>query len=145
LGYQAESGPWRDFYLTGAMEAREPKPASATPRQGAIAQLFSLGGDDLLHAFSVRLNGEAAGAETIAFVLAFTDGGETWEVRVENAVLHHWKTDQPPDVSLTRETLVRLVLGQTTLAEAGLDGASSLARLLPLLDRFDFWFNIVTP
>jgi alkyl sulfatase BDS1-like metallo-beta-lactamase superfamily hydrolase len=145
MGYQAESGPWRDFYLTGALEAREPKPASATPRQGAIAQLFSLSGDDLLHALSVRLNGEAAGAETIAFVLAFTDSGETWEIRVENAVLHHWKTDRAPDVSLTRETLVRLVLDQTTLAEAGLDGASGLARLLALLDRFDFWFNIVTP
>ena len=25
------------------------------------------------------------------------------------------------------------------------EGLSELERLLPLLDRFDFWFNIVTP
>lgn len=145
MGYQAESGPWRDFYLTGAMEAREPKPASPTPRQGAIAQLFSLSGDNLLLALSVRLNGEAAGRETLSLVLAFTDSGETFEVAIENAVLHHWPSEDAPDVTLTRETLVRLVLGQTTLAEAGLQSDGGLARLLPLLDRFDFWFNIVTP
>jgi alkyl sulfatase BDS1-like metallo-beta-lactamase superfamily hydrolase len=145
LGYQAESGPWRDFYLTGAQEAREPKPPSPTPRLGAIAQLFSLGGDDLLSALSVRLNGEAAGGEAFRVVVAFIDSGESFEVSLENAVLHHGRTEAPADVSLTRETLVRLVLGQASLAEAGLDEASGLARLLPLLDRFDFWFNIVTP
>jgi alkyl sulfatase BDS1-like metallo-beta-lactamase superfamily hydrolase len=145
MGYQSESGPWRDFYLTGAMEAREPKPASPAPRQGAIAQLFSLSGDDLLHALSVRLNGEAAGAQAFRFVLGFTDTGETFEVAVENAVLHHWPSKGSPDIELARETLVRLVLGQTTLSEAGLDARSGLAGLLPLLDRFDFWFNIVTP
>src|SRR3546814_13573213 len=36
LGYQAESGPWRNFYLTGAKELREgvtqlPTPNTASP------------------------------------------------------------------------------------------------------------------
>ena len=33
MGFQAESGPWRDFYLTGAQELRYPRPPSATPRR----------------------------------------------------------------------------------------------------------------
>ncbi|MGH7023735.1 MAG: alkyl/aryl-sulfatase [Caulobacteraceae bacterium] len=144
MGYQAESGPWRDFYLTGALEAREPKPASPTPRQGAMAQLFSLGGDDLLHALSVRLDGEKAGAAGLSLVLAFADTGERFQVGVENAVLHHHATDDAADVTLDRASLVQLVLGQRTVEEAGIDN-DALARLLGLLDRFDFWFNIVTP
>jgi alkyl sulfatase BDS1-like metallo-beta-lactamase superfamily hydrolase len=44
-----------------------------------------------------------------------------------------------------------LVIGETTLDKALADGAVSgegvgvLGRLLPLLDRFDFWFEIVAP
>ena len=142
MGYQAESGPWRDFYLTGAMEAREPRPPPPGPRQGANAQLYSLSGDDLLESLSVRLDGERAGSIELAFVLRFTDTGETFQVTVASGVLRHAGTSAEPDVRLTRRGLIELVLGQ-----AEPDGAVStpLAVLLPLLDRFDFWFNIVTP
>ena len=33
LGYQAESGPWRDVYLTGAYELRNGRPQSDQPRR----------------------------------------------------------------------------------------------------------------
>jgi alkyl sulfatase BDS1-like metallo-beta-lactamase superfamily hydrolase len=144
MGYQAESGPWRDFYLTGAMEAREPRPEPAAPRQGANAQLFSLGGDDLLESLSVRLDGGRAGALELAFTLQFSDTGETFAISVGNGVLHHRATTAPADVTLSRQCLVQLVLGQTDLEAAGL-ACPRLAQLLALLDRFDFWFNIVTP
>jgi len=144
MGYQAESGPWRDFYLTGAMEAREPRPEPAAPRQGANAQLFSLGGDDLLESLSVRLDGERAGAIELAFTLRFTDTGETFEITIGNGVLHHRATTAEADVALSRQSLVQLVLGHSDFESAGVASAS-LAQLLALLDRFDFWFNIVTP
>jgi alkyl sulfatase BDS1-like metallo-beta-lactamase superfamily hydrolase len=145
MGYQAESGPWRDFYLTGAQEAREPRPESPAPRQGAVAQLFSLSGDDLLESLCVRLNGEKAGSLELSFVLAFSDTDERFEITVENAVLHHCPTKSDPDVTLTRAKLIQIVLGQTTLdATAGPRG-EALTQLLRCLDRFDFWFNIVTP
>jgi alkyl sulfatase BDS1-like metallo-beta-lactamase superfamily hydrolase len=140
MGYQAESGPWRDFYLTGAMEAREPRPPAIGPRQGANAQLYSLSGEDLLESLSVRLDGERAGASQLGFVLRFTDTGETFQLTLGNGVLRHAGTTAEPDVSLTRRRLIELVLGQ---GEPG--GTGPLASLLSLLDRFDFWFNIVTP
>jgi alkyl sulfatase BDS1-like metallo-beta-lactamase superfamily hydrolase len=145
MGYQAESGPWRDFYLTGAMEAREPRPVPAAPRQGAVAQLFSLSGDDLLASLAVRLDGEKAGASELSLALAFADTGETFEVFLVNGVLHHRPGGRAAEVSLTRAVLVQLVLGQTSLDEAGLPRSGPLVQLLGLLDRFDFWFNIVTP
>jgi len=151
MGYQAESGPWRAFYLTGAMELRNPRPASEAPRQGAAGQLRALPADALLESFAVRLNGAKAGASQIAFTLAFTDTGERFAVSVENAVLHHAAGKGGPEVSLTRPVLIALVIGETTLEKAMADGsvsgegAAALGELLPLLDRFDFWFEIVAP
>lgn len=151
LGYQAESGPWRDFYLTGAQELRNPRPATPAPRQGAAGQLRSLPGDQLLDALSVRLNGEAAGAAEIGVTVCFTDTDELFAVSVENAVLHHRAGEAGPRVSLSRATLVALLTGEKT-AEAAVaegvlagEGSGELAKLLALLDRFDFWFEIVAP
>jgi alkyl sulfatase BDS1-like metallo-beta-lactamase superfamily hydrolase len=154
LGYQAESGPWRAFYLTGAMELRHPRPPASQPRQAAGGQLRALPADKLLDSLSVRINGPKAGATELAMNLAFSDTGETFAVTVENAVLHHRPGDiaSAPTITLTRGTLTDLVLGQTAL-EAAIDseavtaplGAEPLASLLSLLDRFDFWFEIVTP
>jgi alkyl sulfatase BDS1-like metallo-beta-lactamase superfamily hydrolase len=147
MGYQAESGPWRDFYLTGAQELRNPRPASPTPRQGALGQLRALPADSLLESLAVRLNGEAAGTAELAFTAAFTDTGERFAVRVENAVLHHAPGEGGPEARLSRATLIALVSGETALADADVsgEGTEALARLLPLLDRFDFWFEIAAP
>ncbi len=156
MGYQAESGPWRDFYLTGAQELRNPRLASETPRQGAAGQLRALPADSMLESFAVRLNGPKAGAiGDLALTIAFSDTGERFAVSVENAVLHHKAAQDEggggPAVTLTRPVLIGLVIGETTL-EAALEaatvsgpGAQVLGQLLPLLDRFDFWFEIVAP
>ena len=154
MGYQAESGPWRAFYLTGAMELRYPRPAAVQPRQAAGGQLRALPADQLLVSLSVRLNGPKAGAQGLAMTLAFSDTGETFAVTVENAVLHHRAAPAADTeaITLTRAILVDLVLGQTDLDAAlasGLitahAGAASLAILLGWLDRFDFWFEIIAP
>jgi alkyl sulfatase BDS1-like metallo-beta-lactamase superfamily hydrolase len=151
LGYQAESGPWRDFYLTGASELRNPRAPASEPRQGALGQLRALPADALLESLAVRLNGEKAGESVIAFTVHFTDVGETFAVSVENAVLHHKPGAEGPTARLTRADLIDLVTGSLTL-RALLDdgrlsgeGAADLGELLALLDRFDFWFDIVTP
>ena len=152
MGYQAESGPWRAFYLTGAQELRNPRPKSDKPRQGAAGQLRSLPADDLLASLAVRLNGEKAGAAgDMAMTVLFTETDERFAVSVENAVLHHAVGQGGPEVALTRPALIALVIGETTLEQALADatvageGAAELGRLLPLLDRFDFWFEIVAP
>jgi hypothetical protein len=100
----------------------------------------------------VRLNGEKAGYMTLALNLTFTDTGEQILVAVENAVLNHWPDRRDPagaEVSLSRATLIQLVLGETEPAKAEADGqlqgGSHLVPLLSALDRFDFWFEIVSP
>ncbi|MDP3384976.1 MAG: alkyl sulfatase dimerization domain-containing protein, partial [Phenylobacterium sp.] len=154
MGYQAESGPWRAFYLTGAQELRHVRPPSSTPRQGAAGQIRNLPAEQLLDSLSVRLNGERAGTLEVALDLTFTDTGERFGLSVENAVLHHARDRAAPGATptrLSRATLVALVLGETDLAAALAGGEvesprpDDLAALLAALDRFDFWFEIVLP
>jgi alkyl sulfatase BDS1-like metallo-beta-lactamase superfamily hydrolase len=155
LGYQAESGPWRSFYLTGAMELRYPRPPAKTPRQASGAQLRALPADALLDSLSVRLNGPKAGELALTLNLIFTDTREAFAVVVDNAVLRHRAGAAPgaPTATLAREALIDLILGQTTLdaaidagqVTAGTGDAAALGSLISLLDRFDFWFEIVTP
>ncbi|WP_419809418.1 alkyl/aryl-sulfatase [Sphingomonas sp.] len=143
LGYQAESGPWRDFYLTGAKELRAPMPKSETPRQGSLGQLRALPADQLLEALAIRL--DAAKADDARFVLGFTDTGEAFEVEVSNGVLHH-RPAPDPTVSLSRATLIALVGSGNGVDEVSVEGdAAPLTALLRALDRFDFWFPIVEP
>jgi alkyl sulfatase BDS1-like metallo-beta-lactamase superfamily hydrolase len=155
MGYQAESGPWRAFYLTGAQELRNPMTPSPTPRQAALAQLPRLPGGFLLDSLSVRLNGPRVGAETAAFGVHFSDTGESFLVEVSNAVMRHYADraePSAPTVALSRAALVQLVTGATTLEAALADGSvaatgnpAPFARFLSWLDRFDFWFNIIAP
>lgn len=156
MGYQAESGPWRGFYLTAAMELRNPRPASAMPRPGATGQIKALPAEQLLDSLSVRLNGPKAGARKLALDLTFTDTGETFLLSLENAVLHHAKgrKSAKPDasVAIAKQAFAELVLGETTLdalvaaKRATVEGdKAALADLVALLDVFDFWFEIVMP
>jgi alkyl sulfatase BDS1-like metallo-beta-lactamase superfamily hydrolase len=155
MGYQAESGPWRAFYLTGAQELRNPIAASPTPRQAALAQLPRLPGSFLLDSLSVRLNGPKVGAESLKFGVRFTDTDESFRVEVENAVMRHYADRPAPDapvVTLSRATLVQLISGATTLDGAVAAGEvvvegdpAPIAKFLGWLDRFDFWFKIIEP
>src|SRR5580658_3278317 len=155
LGYQAESGPWRAFYLTGAQELRNRRAPPAAPRQAALAQLPRLPGTFLLDALSVRLNGPQVGAAALKFGVTFTDTGESFLVEVENAVMRHYANRADPawpTIRLSRPTLVELISGAKAVEAAQADGALAidghaqpLADLLALLDRFDFWFEIIEP
>ena len=155
-GYQAESGPWRAFYLTGAQELRNPRPPSDVPRRGASGTVRSLPVDQLLDSLSVRLNGPKSAGQVISINIAVSDTSETFLLRVENGVLHHHAHPQDDEVdqnvTITRTALVDLVLKERTLeyliesGEATSTGdASALTRLVDRLDVFDFWFEIVMP
>jgi alkyl sulfatase BDS1-like metallo-beta-lactamase superfamily hydrolase len=155
LGYQAESGPWRAFYLTGAQELRNRRPPAAAPRQAALAQLPRLPGAFLLDSLSVRLNGPKVGAATLSLGVTFSDTGERFLVEVENAVMRHYADREDPSetsVMLTRACLVEMVTGAKTIEAAQAEGALKIegvahkfADFLAWLDRFDFWFEIIEP
>jgi alkyl sulfatase BDS1-like metallo-beta-lactamase superfamily hydrolase len=156
LGYRAESGPWRDVYLTGASELRHGTPKNVFSLASATELLRHTPVDRFFASMAARLNGPKAEGKTMTLNFVFTDLGETHVVSLENAVLHHHRQDPDPQaaatVRLTRDFLVRLASGQAGLREMifsdDLDVEGSRLELLSffsLLDRPDGGFPIVTP
>ena len=157
LGFRAESGIWRDIYLTAAHELRtEMRGSVADPRRVA-ALLADLPVDRFLESMAVRLNGEEADGKRYTFNFVFTDVRETHIVEIENAVLHHRRLEKPmpgtdATVRLTRDLLMQLGSGQAGLKDLVMSddlqvegNRLKLLGFLSLLDRPDLTFPIVTP
>jgi alkyl sulfatase BDS1-like metallo-beta-lactamase superfamily hydrolase len=155
MGYQAESGPWRNFYLTGAKELRDgvmqlPTPNTASPD---TIRAMSL---DLFFDFLAMKLGPKADGKHIVLNFDFTDVGDKYMIEMSNGVLNH-TPDMQSDmadatITLTRATLNQLILKETTLQKTVDSGdvkitgsLDKLDEMLSYLDSFEFWFNIVTP
>jgi len=158
LGYQAESGPWRGFYLTGAMELRQgvrnlPAPDTASPDivAGMTPEMFF----DYL---AVRLDpAKAAGKKlTIRVVITSAKQKQEYTLFLENSVLNYsaGKATEPVDatVTLDQPTFAATTSGNLKLPDAikqnkaKVDGdQKKLEELVGLFDTFEFWFPIVTP
>jgi alkyl sulfatase BDS1-like metallo-beta-lactamase superfamily hydrolase len=156
LGYQAESGPWRSFYLTAAMELRATEGHDWTPRFASPGVARALPTAMLFELLAVRLNGPEAAGREITVNFSFTDTGERFLVTIENAVLHAFPDRSDPraraGLVITRTGFVDLLLGAATAeqllgsGDLEIEGdAGVLLDLMSLLDTFDFWFDIVTP
>jgi alkyl sulfatase BDS1-like metallo-beta-lactamase superfamily hydrolase len=156
LGYQAESGPWRDFYLTGALELRHGAPPPAVNLAAAMEVLRRMPVARFFDSMAARLNGPSADGKQLVLNFVFTDLDESYVLTLENAVLHHRRRDPDPaanaTVRLTREFLLRLASGQAGLREMifsdelAVEGSRlDLLSFFSLLERPDGAFPIVTP
>ncbi|MEM1244544.1 MAG: alkyl sulfatase dimerization domain-containing protein, partial [Pseudomonadota bacterium] len=156
LGYQAESGPWRNFYLTGAKELREGVKRFKTPATASPDILRAIDLDLLFDYLAVRLNADKAADKKIVLNLEFSDPRQEYILELDNGTLHHIQGVQAKNadatIQLKRETLNQILLKKITLQQAIASGAIKISgnamkfiQLFSLLDKFDFWFNIVTP
>lgn len=156
LGYQAESGPWRNEYLTGAYELRNGPPKDAR-RQGLTAEILKgLSLDLFFDVMAVRLNPQKADGKALRVNWTFTDLGKTVVVNLSNSAMTHRIGAPDPDanatISLTRPVLEQLALKQIGVPMAVATGKISLggnplklAEFMGLLDEFDGAFPIVEP
>ena len=154
LGYQAESGPWRNFYLCGALELREGLPKgssySANPRMLSAIPL-----ENMFRILAVRLNAGRAEGLSLNINLKFTDDKPAL-LTVENCVLHGFvgKQHKDPDALLTLSSInfKMLMAGQKTAQKLIDDGEleingdiKALLKIASLFDQFERRFPIVTP
>jgi len=154
LGYQAESGPWRNFYLTAARELRHGVRQLPTPSTASPGSVRAMSVDLFLDYLAVRLNGAEAGDRAITLVLTLPDLGVTRTLMVRNGALSHRDgvVDAHARVTIDRANLDDVILGVAPLTEQIADGRASiegneqaLHDFVALLGNFDFWFNIATP
>ncbi|MFF5988500.1 alkyl/aryl-sulfatase [Prauserella flavalba] len=158
LGFGAENGTWRNFYLVGAAELRGATVGTptVTASPDILAQLTL---SQLFDSVAIRVDGPRASDLRVGIDWSVTgpDGEEHryWS-RMSNGVLTHGDgvLREKPDavVRTSRGALLALVTGQTRpdeLQESGslsIEGATDvLARILEVLDTLDPGFAIVTP
>lgn len=156
LGYQAESGPWRNFYLSAAQELRRgvPEMPAANNLSGDLVSALTTA--DVFDFLAVRLNPEKAESEDFRIRFRFTDRDEQWLVEVKHSVLHFWRDRQEDDAAATlelaRSDFLRVLGGEAQIPALVADGKASvsgnplvLATFGGLFDRFSPWFEIVRP
>lgn len=154
LGYQSESAPWRNFFLSGAFELREGVPRGSKFRASeSMARAMPL--KNFFQALAVRLNGVRAEGSDININLKFEDAEDVL-VSVHNAVLHAHFTKQHEQANLTLRIksldFKRLMFGLADVEELKshkeLEFNGDLAvldELRDMLDEFDRRFPIMTP
>jgi alkyl sulfatase BDS1-like metallo-beta-lactamase superfamily hydrolase len=156
MGYQAESGPWRNFYLSGAKELRDGVVEAATPNTSSADIVKNLGLETYLDYLAVRLNHPEAAKTEIHLNFILPDVDQRFVLSVENGVMNYTLDSQADSVDAT-VTLDRAILDAVNLGQVAFDDAlaqgdvtvegdqEKLEEFLGLLDNFQFWFNIVTP
>lgn len=155
MGYQAESGPWRAIYLQGAFELRNGVPESGGLNTASPDTIEAMPPEMTWDYLAVRLNGPKAVGKKLILNVEFTDLKKLYRLAVENGVLNYSDKPAPnPDAKATlkKSTLDRIELGLLTPEQAIASGdlkvegkRETFVEFVGLLDKFPFWFHIVTP
>ena len=156
LGYQAESGPWRDVYLTGAFELRHGGPDKGVNLAAAMGMIRHAPLERFLDAMAARLNAPKAEGKEMIVNLVLTDLDATYVLELKNSVLRHYKRDQHPDANatmkLTHELYLRMLTGTAGIKDTlfsddlKIEGSRlELVGFFRLFDKPDGTFNIVIP
>lgn len=156
LGYQAESGPWRNFYLSGAKELRHGVQKLTAPETASPDTIRAMDTGLFFDYLGIKLDGQKAANDAFGLNFIFPDINKKFIVELNNGALHNIEGYQlekaKATITLDRETLNQVILKQTTLDQAIKDKKISikgdqqaLNQLLSLIDNFEFWFNMVTP
>jgi len=153
LGYREESGIMRNVYLVGAKELEDgvtPLP-SAGGRNSDLAATLSA--QDWFDAYALRLNPDRARGVDLAIEFAIDGQRISLSVARQTEFARADASHPAPDarVTISQTLLEQLSSGQISLEQAQGKGADicgdaqAVARWLSLHDRFELWFNIVTP
>lgn len=155
LGFQAESGAWRNYYLTAAHELRHGVPRDIEISVGSLEFLRAVPTPDLFDALSVRFDPARYEHEPAELLFLFPDRDEAMTVDITRAVAfpRRGRTARPAaTVEMDRSLFDLLLLGEAELPpllEAGrvqvIGDGRVVAAFLAALDQFDYWFDVVTP
>jgi alkyl sulfatase BDS1-like metallo-beta-lactamase superfamily hydrolase len=156
MGYLAESGPWRDVYLTGAMELRRGTPEVGIGIANAVDLISETPLDQFFELMGAMLNGPKADGKTFTLNIEFTDLGKVYVLELENAVLHQREANPEPDanatVRITHPLFIKMLTGSAGIRdilfsdEVSVEGSKlDLLKFFALLEQPDPTFNIVTP
>lgn len=151
LGYQAESGTWRNAYLSGAKELREGTNANPDLKAKGSADLRgSMTPEMALDYLGIMVDAKAAEDINTVVNLAFTDG-EPYVLRINAGVVLYEEgllaADADATITLPRAaTGILLSTDEAQWKEIAVEGdLSAFRQLQGHMAEFEPFFNIVEP
>ena len=150
LGYQAESGAWRNAYLMGAAELRKGNLSGlARTANGLGSAMKEMTVDMLLDYIAILTDANAAQNDDVTLNLTVTDVNEKFYVARNNGILFAYPGENRPDAQATvtckRLQLLALMQGQQA-GQVQISGdATVLKRLLAYASKFEKTFNVIEP
>ena len=152
LGYQAESGTWRNAYLTGALELRlGNQTTQAKVANGGTDVRQSMTGDMILDFIDIATDAVAAQDDDLTLNLILSDTGDTYFIKRRSGVLlvYPGMTDDSADCRLTcsKLQLMGMMMGnQEVFGNIRAEGDATVpVRLVKYMTAYDFNFNIIEP
>ena len=153
LGYQAESGAWRNAYLVAAFELRNGTkfyPAGLKVGVGSTAQ--NMDAQTMLDYMGIMMDTDKLADKTFAINLKLSDA-EDYLLRIQNGVLLYYEGEQAENADLTISTSRIGILALANNNEEGLsrlvtsvEGDETLYRaLLESMTQLSLYFNVIEP
>ncbi|MCL1058601.1 MBL fold metallo-hydrolase [Shewanella gelidimarina] len=156
LGYQAESAPWRDVYLSAAYELRHGSPDKGIDLASMKQILLRSPVENFLQSMASRVIGPEAFGDDFELNINFTDLDRNYVLTLKNAVLHHKLAPKSASANATlnisHELFIDLIIGSAGVSDLlfsddlEIEGSKiDLASFFSKLDKPKGVFNIVTP
>lgn len=153
LGYQAESGAWRNAYLVAAFELRygtKLYPEETTTGIGSTAQ--NMNTQTMLDYLGIMLDAEKIGDVSFTINLKLTDGDE-YLVKVHYGVVLYYKgmQDENADITITTDRIGILALANNNADMkaryiVSVEGNTELyERFCNSMCKLKLYFNIIEP
>ena len=159
MGYQAESGPWRNFYLTGAFELLN---GINTKVYGSVGEasadiLTNMSLETFYDFLAVRMDRSKAKGKKYTFNMVFPDIDETISLYLENQVLHNrlGVLAENPNATITmnKSTFNEIITKQSSgtkkylMGEVVIEGnRDDYSDFQSMVEKpFELLFNIVEP
>ncbi|WP_255521142.1 alkyl sulfatase C-terminal domain-containing protein [Flavobacterium hungaricum] len=159
MGYAAESGPWRNFYLSGAAELRNGVKVLPSPDTAGPDMVRGMSTDLFFNFLAMKFKGTEADAAAMKynFNIVLPDVKEKVALIVANGVVTpriggSVKNNVTATITINRSDLNKVSLKEASFADLLKSKAikivgdqNAFTSFLGKIDSFNFWFNIVEP
>ncbi len=152
LGYQAESGTWRNAYLSGAKELREGTVIDDSVKATASPDIMqSMTPEMMMDYLGILIDADKAQDLNLKINLEFTDA-DPYLLTVESGVVLYQKgvrdTEADATLTLPKNGMFGIINQDRELAEKAISiegDKEIIKKLTEHMVTFDFFFNIVEP
>lgn len=154
LGYQAESGAWRNAYLSAAYELRNGTDAyPETPQVGQNATALGMSTESMLDYLSICLDEKKMENENLVINLEVTNEGAKYLLRINHGVMIYsreaWSENPDAVIRTKRAGILGIATNNRQLMDACIESIEGDVDVITLLTdnlaEYPPYFNIIEP